>query len=354
MKKILVFLSLICILSACGGFQQSDETMIEEYLSQAEDYVKQKKYDLAKLSFAEAIELSEKVYGSDSKEVADIYLELSVNNKNYVEALDNVASAEKIFQKNEDNDGLARTFHSYGSIYADFSEPELARKAYEDALRYCDMSANDQSELKFEIYLNLTGVETDFEELMYYFQRAEKLIENRNDAHLIRFYFGKGNTYYNYGIAEEAAACYEKAIEIWKEMEKDRDMNDIPLYIAYSYDCCGHCYIALEEYMKSIEYIDVSIEMFKNIEGVSIGDLATAYRHLSMAYMKLEVPDYEKALEYGLKSCQVYLDKEDELSIEELEYFKRLKDLFKGLYEETSYAKEQDFETWYKENINAK
>ncbi len=42
MKKILVFLSLICILSACGGFQQSDETMIEEYLSQAEDYVKQK------------------------------------------------------------------------------------------------------------------------------------------------------------------------------------------------------------------------------------------------------------------------------------------------------------------------
>ena len=60
MKKILVFLSLICILSACGGFQQSDETMIEEYLSQAEDYEKQEKNELAKMSYAEAIELSKK------------------------------------------------------------------------------------------------------------------------------------------------------------------------------------------------------------------------------------------------------------------------------------------------------
>ncbi|EHI57156.1 hypothetical protein HMPREF9473_04851 [ [Hungatella hathewayi WAL-18680] len=60
MKKVLVLLSLCCILTACGGILQSDETIIKEYLSQAEDYEKQEKNELAKMSYAEAIELSKK------------------------------------------------------------------------------------------------------------------------------------------------------------------------------------------------------------------------------------------------------------------------------------------------------
>ena len=353
MKKVLVLLSLCCTLMACGGIQQSDEIIVEEYLSQAEEYVKQEKYDLAELSFKEAIELSKKVYGTESKEVADIYLEFSVNNNDYKDALDNVASAEKIFQKDNDNDWLARTFQAYGRIYADFFDYELAKKSYIEALRYCDMSEEDQSELKFEIYLNLFDSDIDFEELMHYFQDAEKLIENRTDSHLIRFYVSKGHTYYKAGMAKEAVDCYEKAIKIWKGLKNADDIRNCQFYIAKSYDCCGHCYITLKDFEKSIEYIYISLEMLDDTEEAIIWDYAAAYRHLSVAYLEMEKPDYQKALEYGLKSCQVYID-ENELSTEELEKLKLFKSVLKSLYEETPYAKEKDFETWYKENINAK
>jgi len=98
---------------------------------------------------------------------------------------------------------LAKTFLLYGRIYAENSEFESAKKSYEEALSYCDMSASDQSELKLEIYINLSGTETNFEELMYYFQEAEKLMDNRTDPNRIRFYYAKGNTYYSVGWAEE-------------------------------------------------------------------------------------------------------------------------------------------------------
>lgn len=55
-------------------------------------------------------------------------------------------------------------------------------------------------------------------------------------------------------------------------------------------------------------------------------------------------------MEYSLKSCQVYT-KEKELSNEELDELKMMKEGLQSLYEESPLAEQQDFEVWYQEEI---
>lgn len=350
-KKIIMGFCMISLM-ACKGIQQSDEEIIKQYLEEAEVYVQQGENDFAELSFASAIEISKNIYGEESKEVADLYLELADCNNTFEEALDSMSFAENIFRKQDSAEGLARAYYSYGIIYKKKSEYELAQKAFEDASEYCDLLKEDMSQLKFDIYLSLSGLESmSAEESLDYALEAEKLVEKITDVQKTRLYISMGNTYYNLGMAEESANKYEKALGLWESLKSTKYMEKEEFKIAQTYALCGHCYTSIGRPEKGIEYINRSLEILNEMKGATLWEFARAYRLLSVAYTSEDTLNKEKALEYGMMSCKEYLKQERELSNEELDQLNLLKDCFRELYEVNLHITEQDFETWYNENV---
>lgn len=352
MKKAIVLCICLILLSACAGVQQSDEAVIKQHLEQAEIYMNQMDFDLAEANFESAIKLSKGAYGEESKEVADLYLELAICNDTYDDAIYNVEIAESIFQKQIDNEGLAKTYFSYGTIYQKKFKYDLSQQAYENALKYCDLSAADISELKFNIYLSLSGLESmSGEESLKYAQDAEQLFDKISDDQRINLYISMGNTYYNLGEPKEAINSYEKSLNLWQNLKDKEQKDEVKKQIAETYDLCGHCYSSIGNPGKGIEYVNRSLEIFKTITDTTTWDFACAYRHLSVAYTREETMDIQKALEYGLKSCKIYLDKESTLSSKEIEELIILKDALRELYEVNLQITEEGFDTWYQENV---
>ena len=51
-------------------------------------------------------------------------------------------------------------------------------------------------------------------------------------------------------------------------------------------------------------------------------------------------------------ACRMYEEEKEGLEVDDLEGFKVIKETFEILYDDTPYARQQDFETWYQENID--
>jgi len=81
-----------------------------------------------------------------------------------------------------------------------------------------------------------------------------------------------------------------------------------------------------------LEYLYKAVELTENNPKSSLWNKAIVYHHISCVYLADDIQDYEKALKYSLKSCQVY-EKEITLETNQMEDLKLLKDAFQNLYE---------------------
>lgn len=349
MKKLSLIIFIIC-LTACTAEKQTPEEKIQAYLDMAGEYFQQKNYDLINPELEKALQLSKKYFGEQSEETAHTYLKAALYSP-LDEAMIKIQMAEVVLENSDDKGDLANIYYTYGRTYARSDKLELAKNAYEEALRYCDMGLTDMDVLKFDIYIRLAAStsSSDEEALTYYLDAEtllDKLPEEEKNKEKIRLYESLGNYYYELGQHQLAIESYEKVVECWIQYEEGD-----PLAVAQVYDHCGYRYAAVGNFDKSLEYINQSLIMLKDIESAELWDYAVAYRHLSIVYTANEIQDYEKFLKYGIKSCQIYME-QPELSTEELEELKLLKDSFKTSYENRPMAEQQDFESWYKENIN--
>lgn len=349
-KTIFLFVFFAIMLTACMDNKQTPEEEIQACLDRADEYFEQKNYSLLEIELAKALIQSKKQFGEQSKENAYILLEIALYNS-LDEAIENVKKAEAIFNNSEDMGGLSKAYYTYGRVYDRKSESDLSKSAYEEALKYCDMSVEDMGALKYEIYFCLAGLDnSSYEESLNYCKNAEvlldKLPKEEKNKEKIRLYQSIGNCYYGLAQNDLAIENYEKVIDCWNHYEEgDR------LTIAQCYNYCGYRYAIVGNFDKAIEYINQSLVMLKDIKEAQLWDYAFAYWHLCDVYTADEIQDYEKSMDYGIKACQIYT-KQKELSVQELEELKSYKEELKKIYEESPMAEQQDFESWYKENIN--
>lgn len=351
MKKIfLVFILFISILSACDTVKQSPEEEIKASLDKAVEYYEQENYTLSEMEFWRVLLLSEREYGEQSKEVAKLHLKTALYSTDFDAAIEHIQLAEVVFKKSDDMCGLAETYKMYGRSYDAEHNPELAQGAYEEALKYCDMGTEDMNDMKFHLYLLLSVLSnrTDEESLLYS-AKAEKLVDRlpeaeKNEAKM-KLYRNMGNSYYNLKKSEDAIVFYEKVIECWAQYgSKDQ------ILVAECFDFCGYSYAMIGEFDKAVEYINQSLKLLEGLENARLWHFSIAYQHLSRVYAIEEIQNYEKSMEYGIKACKIYTEQQ-ELSVKELEELISLKKAFKKLYEESPMAAQQEFESWYKENV---
>ncbi len=152
--------------------------------------------------------------------------------------------------------------------------------------------------------------------------------------------------YFKQQMYEEAIVYFTKGIENYEEEEQGIGFLIICYrFRAMSYIETRNLEYAMEDAKKAKELLErTSTEM-------DIWDRAGVYFNFTSIYALMDEPDYEKAFEYGLTACRIYEDEKD-ISDHELEALAIAKNAFKDIYEESPYAQQQDFETWYQENIN--
>lgn len=349
-RLVLLGLAISCKLSACVP-SENTEDKIQAYIEKADNYYENEDYEQSIYSLEQAMDLSVEEYGEKSKETADIYLKLAMASTSLSQAEDYAQAAEQIYQVLSDDGGLAKVFFTYGVVYSRGYQKADAEKAYKEALRYCEMSSENMSEVKFHTYLRLIGLNIGSEEEALAFgKETEKLLKELPESVKVSYelivYSNIGNSYYNLKHYDQAIEYYEKAIINWNQ-----NLIGDMLTIAELFDHCGYSYAVLEHYNKAIEYINHSLDLLKNIDEASAWNFAIAYRHLSTIYAVDEIKDYEMSAEYGLKSCQAYL-KQTELDSKELEEFLMFKNEFQRLYEQTPLEETKDFESWFEEQIS--
>lgn len=352
MKKILLILILLSIsLTSCTTARQSPVAKIREYIENAEEFYKQEKYNQALVNLEKALQISKNEFGEKSGETAGIYLKLADFSITFTEAISHLKEAEFIYQELSDMKGLAKTYNIYGSTYVKSQDIDLSENAYKEALRYCDLSNKDTREERFYAYFNLAGLDTVSEEdgLLYY-QEAEKLLDilpdNKKNYYKMRVYNNLGNSYYNVEQYDLAIRSYEQAIEIWLKYKEGGSFR-----AAQAYDHCGFLYALTGNSEKAFEYINKSLNLYEELKEVELWSHAVAFRHMSVTYALNESLDYDKAMDYGLRSCKLYTEQEN-LNSKELEELKILKEVLENLYNKSPFAEKQDFESWYTERIN--
>lgn len=352
MKKVLIIFFLITVwLSACTTTKRSPEEKIQKYIEKAEECYGKENYNQAKVNLEKALQLTKNEYGEKSSETANIYLKLADFSTSFREAIDHLQEAEEIYQDLKDMGGLAKTYMIYGSTYSGAYDKDSSENAYNTALQYCDNSSEDMNTERFYTYLYLSGLNNGSdEEQLLYSQEAEKLLDSLpeydKNVNKVIVYSNLGNCYYDLKQYEEAIKNYNIAINIWLKFQDGEQWK-----VAECYDYCGRCYIILGNYNKAIEYMNQTLSLLKGVKEASLWDYAIVYRHLSILYSVSEIQDYDKVLDYSIRSCQIYTEQE-ELSSKELEELKNFKDGLKEYYEESPLAEEQDFESWYTERIN--
>lgn len=340
----------MCMLSACTPTNQDLNQKIQYYESKAAEEREKNNYDEAEFNWEKALELSNKEYGEKSLRSAEIYLKFAKANDTYEEAMYNTKQAEKIYRESNNSSGLIETYIIYALVHSRNDEFCLAEESYKTSLELCNESQEDTSEQKFRIYTYLIGLEgTTSEAALNYALEAEKLLnnfpENEKNKKATNVYNNIGISYYKMKQYKDAVGYFERAIDSW-EMSKEKE----ELGIAKCFDRCGYSYAAIGNHKKAIEYINKSLDIMESLEDVILFDEAVVYRHLSVVYMAEEIKDYKKAMEYGIQSCEIY-EAQEKLTSEELEEFKLLRNGLKELYEDTPFAEEYDFESWYKEQL---
>jgi tetratricopeptide (TPR) repeat protein len=111
-----------------------------------------------------------------------------------------------------------------------------------------------------------------------------KLSDPQLEQHSVR---NLGSAYYNLGRYEKAITCYEKALEIAREIG-DRGGE------SKSLSNLGSCYFDLGQTERALDYQEQALEIAREIgargsEGISLGNLGTAYYNWG---------EYEKAITY--------------------------------------------------------
>ncbi len=349
MKKSLIIIAIVVFMIQ-GCSKKNSEELIQEYIKNAESFYKRDDYMEASGWMDNAINEAEEQYGRESQRVAELYLRKAELTRIFEVAMDSLYYSETIYESLNDKGGVAKVYYKYGDCYARNGDNEQAIECYRQTVEVCNELGEEMNELKFDAYLDWGLCETSSQNSLELYEKAEGLFESlpleKQETEGIELYYEIGYAYGALEQHEETIRYCTKAIEYYKE-GKSSIQTLIAAYHkrGYAEMWLGNTEQAVEDTMKAKQLIE------ERQPDMSLWEKAIVYLKLAMIYAFAEMPDYEKVLEYGLDTFHIYTEQK-ELSEEELEELKSVKENVKKMYDHSPYVQQQDFETWYQENIN--
>jgi len=360
MKKILITVNILLfmLLSACNSDNPGKEEQIEAHLEAAEaEYRQNKGAEAKKEAWKEAdkaLNLSIKYYGEDSPKTGEVYLMRGYYSYYMDDSFSDIETAERIFEKSGNIEGMAKTFYVYGMKYKAADDYNKAKSAAEKALSYCDQCQEDMSKLKYDIYMlmgNVKNLEGSHKESLEYCKKAEvfwnQLSGDEKNKEAILLYHNMGVCYVNMREYKWAVESFEKVYGYESASGYDIQLQQS---VNESYSYGGMCYALLKEYDKAMEYLDMALDRLDKCSTSEEREYGVIYGFLATLYTSDEMRDYDKAVEYRLKACK-YFTEQPEPRTDDLARLKNQKNKLKNHFEKSGMAEDQDFETWYEENM---
>jgi len=360
MKKVLLIANILLfmLLSACTSNKSDKEEQIEAHLDAAEaEYKQHKRVEAWQDVWKEAdkaLKLSIKYYGEDSPKTGEVYLMRGYYSYYLDDSLSDIETAERIFEKSGNMEGMAKTYYMYGTKYKIAEDYSKAINAAEKALSYCDQCQGDMSKLKYDIYMLMENVENMrdyYEEALEYCKKAEvfwnQLSGDEKDKEAILLYHNMGVCYMDIKDYKLAAESFEKVYEYESASGYEIELQQA---VGESYTYGGMCYALFGEYDKAIGYFNKALDRLDKCSAPEEWEYAETYSFLAIMYTTDEMRDYGKAVECGLYACKYYSE-QPEPSADDLANLINEKDNLKDYFEKSGMAEDQDFETWYEENM---
>jgi len=360
MKKALLTANILLfmLLSACNSNKSDNEEQIEAHLEVAEAEYKQHEHveawEKAWKEADKALNLSIKYYGEDSPKTGEVYLMRGYYSYYIDDSLSDIETAERIFEKSGNMEGMAKTYYIYGMTYKITNDYNKAKNAAEKALNYCDQCQEDMSKLKFDIYIlmgKLENLEGSHKENLEYCKKAEifwnQLSGDEKNKGAILLYYNIGICYVNMKEHRLAVESFEKVYEYESASGYEVELQHC---VSGSYCYEGISYTLLGEYDKAIEYLNTALERLDECSIPEKREYGVVYSFLAAVYSTDEMCDYDKAVEYRLNACKYYTE-QPEPNAGDLEILIYEKNNLKNYFEKSGMAEDQDFETWYEENM---
>jgi len=270
------------------------------------------------------------------------------------DSLNDIETAEIIFETSGNMEGMAKTYYMYGTMYKITGSYNRAKDAAEKALSYCDQCQGDISKLKYDIYMlmgKLKDLEGFHKENLEYCKKAEvfwnQLSSDEKNKEAILLYHNMGICYFKSKEYELAAESFEKVYEYESASGSDIQLQHC---VCESYSFGGVCYVLFGEYDKAIEYFNTALDRLDKCSKPEKREYAETYSFLANVYTTDEMRDYDKAAECWLNTCKYYAE-QPEPSADDLENLIFVQDNLKNYFEKSGMAEDQDFETWYEENM---
>ncbi len=263
------------------------------------------KGELAKLIYG-------KVFGSESKQVANIFHlfgNIAYAYGNYDEAIGFWEKTLKIRLKtlgNEHSD-VAYSYNNIGASYASQGKYGKAIEYHEKSLEIRLKKLGNEHPDVAQSYSNI-GVS-------YEYQGAyDTAIEYKKKALEIRLktlgneHPDVARSYHNLGSSFYAQAKYEKAIEYYEKSLRInlKTLGNEHPDVAYSYNNIGVSYDSQGEYGKAIEYKEKALVILLKTLGNEHPSIATAFNNIGVSYDSQG--KYVKALEYKKKGLGISLN----------------------------------------------
>ncbi|MFC1851236.1 tetratricopeptide repeat protein [candidate division CSSED10-310 bacterium] len=272
-------------------------------------YLELYELDSAVKSFRKAHTFAQSMYGSQSSETADLYLDLGQaceKMKDSEEALHLFTRALEIYLTlfGEQHHASAQTYNALGGVYADLGEYDKALNYSNKALHILQTLPGDVQLQKARTYRNL-GITTlyqgDYDQSLEYFQLCldiERELLGEKDTSTASSYRNLGIVYLYMGQYDKPMAYYEKALNI----ELDVWGENHP-HTSRSYESIGIVFASTERYQEALEYFSKSMEIRITIMGESNPDTAITYNNMGNILNSLN--RNQEALAYHLKTLKI-------------------------------------------------
>ena len=228
----------------------------------------------------------------------------------YIKALDYYGKALEVREKvlGSNHTDTSETYNNMAGVYQDQGEYGKALESYGKALGIVERVLGSDHPYTAATYNNIAGV--------YQAQgEYEKALENYGKALEVRErvlgsdHPSTATTYNNMAVVYQNQRKYEKALEYYgKAIEvKERVLGSDHPSTATTHNNMAGVYQALGEYEKAQEYYGKALEVRERILGSDHPSTAATYNNMAVVYENQG--EYEKALEYYEKALTVFMEK---------------------------------------------
>lgn len=346
-KNGLLLVMLISCLAACAPKED-----VSYYIERAERVGEYDGFGVrARQNWMEALDLAVEETGKDSRQTAYILLKIGDSSNNIEEASPYLEESIKLYREFDDLAGMGAASYIYGMKYANQAEPEKALEHFRQAAGYYGQAKGADPMQIYDLYRAMASL-TDTQEAMDCYRQCEEVLvrlpegeqaEKRADTRAnIAMVYGREKEY------ETAAYEYEAAAGLYREagLEETLTMGEL-------FDDTGLMYLYAGDRENAVRYFEKAVDVYLNLRVNEpyrhIVDISEAYEHLSDATAIGEEPDYERALDYGIRACQYYAGRI--LKPQDVQVLLRQKEKLRRLYIQV-HGESSDFDGWFREQAD--